>query len=40
MERLLLEAVASGCASSARDVKALLNSTLAWRQARPAPPAR
>jgi hypothetical protein len=40
LERLLLEAVASGCASSARDVKALLRSTLAWRQARPAPPAR
>lgn len=34
MERLLLEAVASGCASTAADIKALLDCTLARLQAR------
>ena len=32
LERLLLEAVASGCASSAKDITALLGCTLAWHQ--------
>lgn len=32
LERLLLEAVASGCASSAKDITALLVCTLAWHQ--------
>ena len=32
LERLLLEAVASGCASTAKDITALLGCTLAWHQ--------
>ena len=32
LEGLLLEAVASGCASSAKDIMALLGCTLAWHQ--------
>ena len=34
LERLLLEAVASGCASRAQDIMALLSCTLAWLQVR------